>query len=72
MRPLVNDIELCTALVYQTEILVFAGREWVHRGKILAFTEHSVQIGERRFDRAGCSFWMPQETEEEEVIAVCG
>ncbi|WP_426446254.1 hypothetical protein ACP26L_21610 [Paenibacillus sp. S-38] len=72
MRPLVNDMELCTALVYQAEILVFAGREMVQRGRILAMTEHSVQIGEKRFSRADCSFWMPLETEREESIAACG
>ncbi|MCZ8520421.1 MULTISPECIES: hypothetical protein [Paenibacillus] len=57
MKPLVNDIQLCTALVCQSEILVFIGRQQIQKGKIVAITGSSVQVGANQFPRASCSFW---------------
>lgn len=55
-RPLTSDIQLYTAQMDRTPIVVFIAGELVGCGKIAEITENSVRIGDERYLRAVCTF----------------
>ena len=56
MRSLTSDIQLYTALIDQTPIVVFIGIELVGSGVIEDITEASVAVKGERYMREVCTF----------------
>lgn len=56
MRPLTSDIQLYTAQMNRTPIVVFIGAELVGSGVIEDITEMSVAVKGERYMRGVCTF----------------
>lgn len=56
MRPLTSDIQLYTAQLDRTPIIIFIGAELVGSGVIKDITEMSVAVKGERYVRGVCTF----------------
>mgnify|MGYP001123116522 CR=1 FL=1 len=56
MRPLSSNIELYTAKLDRTAIVIFIGAELVGSGVIEDISEFSIEIKGERFIREVCTF----------------